>query len=103
MLFRSRPLVQEGYFGREVYSYNEQGDVIGLDVFRTDGIHNTTKSFVYRYDDAGRIVSETEICSELISVNYSYERNETITYDDAGRAVLRESSLNYPANMVHPP
>ena len=94
-----RPLKVEDYFGSEVYAYNEQGDVVDLDVFRPDGIQETTKSFLYQYDEAGRMTRRSEICSELISVNYSYEQIDSFVYDAEGREVLRESSLNYPANM----
>jgi YD repeat-containing protein len=52
----------------------------------------------YRYDEAGRVLERGEICSELVSVNYSYEQHDTYTYDANGRVKERTTVNNFPAS-----
>lgn len=94
-----RVLKRESFYGREEYTYNERGDVTSQESYRTDGVHDTTRIFTYDYDDAGRLLRRAEICSELISVNYSYEQIDTYTYDEAGRVLVKSITTNYPASV----
>lgn len=94
---RGLPLQLEDPYGKWVYIYNEHGDVTSEEEFRPDGVQENMRYYSYIYDEQGRKVEKHEICSELISVNYSYEQSENYTYDDLGREILRTARANYPA------
>lgn len=93
-----RELVYEDLYGKAVYTYNERGDVTSINNYRTDGAHDKTRVFVYIYDEQGRIGQRLEICSELISVNYSYEQTDRYTYDHNGNVLTQYTETNYPAS-----
>lgn len=91
------PVQLEDFYAKTVYTYNERGDVMTEEKTRSDGTPETLRYYSYIYDDMGRLRERAEICSELISVNYSYEQTDTYTYDDLGRVLTRTSRANYPA------
>ncbi len=93
-----RPLQLEDFYYKEVYNYNDRGDLVSKQRYRSDGVPDHYKYFNYEYDETGRILRKMEICSELISVNYSYEYEESYTYDGAGRVSTVLSYANYPAS-----
>ena len=92
-----KQLVAADEIGHRVYVYNDHGDVVQEDVYHRDGQHEKTKTYTYQYDDKGRVVKRVQICSELISVNYSYEQTEQYVYDSEGNIVTKIVEENYPA------
>lgn len=90
-------LTYEDWYGRREYAYNEQGDVISEEAYQNDGQHDYSKTFLYTYDEKGRIAMAAEICSELITVNYSYEQTVWYTYDEKDRVISQVTEANYPA------
>jgi hypothetical protein len=93
-----RPLRLEDMYGKTLFTYNEQGDVREREDYRADGVQDTYHFYIHKYDDAGRVVLKSEICSELISVNYSYEYWEAFTYGANGEVLTKEAHANYPAS-----
>lgn len=91
------PLTVEDFYGKSRFVYDDHGSPLTEDNFRPDGVQE--KAFIrsYRYDDAGRVLERSEICSELISVNYSYEQHDRYTYDSEGRVTQRITESNFPA------
>lgn len=90
------PLVIEDRYGRTEYTYNEQGDVLTQNEYVGE-VHDSTRSFIYTYDEKGRVIRSVEVCSELVSVNYSYEQTDIYTYDQQGRVKTQITMLNNPA------
>lgn len=93
-----RPLRLEDFYGKTLFTYNDHGDVVDREDYRSDGVQETYHYYIYKYDDLDRVVQKTEICSELISVNYSYEYWEAFTYGEQGEVLTKESHANYPAS-----
>ena len=93
-----RPLRLEDMYGKTLFTYNEQGDVLDQEDYRADGVQDTYHFYIHKYDDAGRVVLKSEICSELISVNYSYEYQESFVYGANGEVLTKEAHANYPAS-----
>ena len=92
-------LVYADWNGHRVYVYNEQGDVVQEDAYSRSGQHESTQYFDYRYDEAGRVLQKSEICSEHLSVNNSYEYSEYFTYDPRGLVTVKVTEANFPAQM----
>lgn len=92
-----KPIQLEDYNGKTTYTYNENGDVLTEEYWRPDGVQERLRYYSYAYDELGRIVEKAEICSELVSVNYSYEQTYTYTYDELGRESTVTVIANYPA------
>lgn len=90
-------LVRENSYGKTVRSYNDHGSIAKEEHYRADGTHDYSKIFVYAYDEQGRVVSSSEICSDHVLVNYSYEQQLTFTYDDRGNLVEQTCVTNFPA------
>ena len=90
-------LVQENSFGKLVREYDDHGSVRQEEHYTAEGTHDYTKVFVIAYDDRGRTVGSTEICSDHVLVNYSYEQHLTFTYDDRGNLVEQTNETNFPA------
>ena len=80
-------LVQENSFGKLVRQYDDHGSIRLEEHYRLDGTHDYSKIFVIKYDDQGRMVESSEVCSDHVLVNYSYEQHLTFTYDDKGNMV----------------
>ena len=93
-----RPLQLEDIYGKTVYSYNDNGDVQEISYYRADGVQDSYRFFIHEYDELGRVVLMSEICSELISVNYSYEYQENFVYGANGEVLTKEAHANYPAS-----
>ena len=93
-----RPLRLEDMYGKTLFTYNEQGDVREREDYRADGVQDTYHFYIHKYDDAGRVELKSEICSELISVNYSYEYWEAFIYGANGEVLTKEAHANYPAS-----
>ena len=93
-----RPLQLEDFYGKTVYSYNDNGDVREISYYRADGVQDSYRFFIHEYDELGRVVLMSEICSELISVNYSYEYQENFVYGANGEVLTKEAHANYPAS-----
>ena len=93
-----RPLQLEDMYGKKLYTYNEQGDLLTEEEYRPDGVQESYKHYLYVYDELGRVTQTTEICSELLSVNYSYEYREKFTYGANGEVLTKETNANYPAS-----
>lgn len=91
------PVQLEDFYGKASFTYNENGDVTIEEQWRPDGVQERLRYYSYVYDDMGRITEMAEICSELVSVNYSYEQNYTYTYDEQGRVHTTTVVANYPA------
>jgi len=70
-------------FGREVYFYDENGNILGEK-------YGEDLSIVYTYDDFGRIISEVSYSyGEYNYTNYTYDsKNRVLTQDDDGRRVI---------------
>jgi len=93
-----RPLQKEDFYGKKLYTYNDRGHMLTEETYRDDGTAETYRFFSYEYYSDGTIRRRSEICSELISVNYSYEYQEEFTYDDGGRVRTKQAQANYPAS-----
>lgn len=92
-------LVHANWNGHSVYVYNERNDVVQKDVYLRDGQHDSTHYFDYTYDESGRVVKKTEICSELLSVNNSCEYTDYFTYNAQGLVEEKITEANFPAQM----
>ena len=92
-------ILRTDWNGHKVCVYNDQGDVVSEEFYRNDGQHENTHTYTYVYDEQGRVLERLEVCSEHISVNYSYEYTEQYTYDDRGLITTKTIFSNYPAQM----
>lgn len=94
-----RILETQDWQGKTCYAYNERGDVLSETAFRPEGDEGHNKSYTYEYDEQGRVLRVDEICSNYISLSYSYEQSARYVYDAQGRVAKRYLEVNYPASM----
>ena len=90
-------LVRENGFGKLVRQYDDRGSVRMEEHYKADGTHDYSKIFVIEYDEQGRVKASSEVCSDHVLVNYSYEQHLTFTYDDRGNLVKQTNVTNFPA------
>ena len=90
-------LVHEDSFGKMVRQYDDHGSVRMEDYYLPDGTHDYSKIFVIAYDELGRMVESTEVCSDHVLVNYSYEQHLTYAYDERGNLIKVTNETNFPA------
>ena len=93
-----RPLQLEDTGGKRLFTYNAQGNKITEEEYRADGVQESYQYWNYEYDAQGRVTRMMEICSELLSVNYSYEYEEQYTYGTNGEVLTKATYANYPAS-----
>ena len=90
-------LTEEDFYGKSVFTYNAHGDPLTIQGPKAGG-NESSLAYAYRYDAKGRLTERLAICTNHVSLTYSYEMIETFTYDEDDNVLTHRVEMSFPAS-----